>query len=133
VFPARLTPTERVLDLGCGAGLDTILAARQVGRGGQVIGVDGAPGMVATARRAVAATGLENVSILQSNAEALPLPDGSVDAVLVNGLFNLVLDKAAIVREVARVLRPGGRLVGAEIVITDDRPAQAYDPESWFR
>lgn len=133
LFAAHLESGERVLDLGCGAGLDSILAARQVGPDGHVLGVDLAPGMVAAARQAIAAAELENVTIAQGEAEAVPVPDGTMDVVLVNGLFNLTPDKAAIAREIARVLRPGGRLVGAEIVITDGRPPQAYDPKAWFR
>lgn len=133
LFAAHPEPSECVLDLGCGAGLDSILMARRVAPGGHVYGVDLAPGMVAAALRAVADTGLENVSILQGAAEQLPLPDDSVDVAVVNGLFNLTPDKRAVISELARTIRSGGRLVGAEIVLTDDRELQDFDPESWFR
>jgi ubiquinone/menaquinone biosynthesis C-methylase UbiE len=89
--------------------------------------------MLAAARAAVAEAGLENVTLRQAAAERLPLANASVDVAVVNGLFNLAPDKHAVVRELARVVRSGGRLVGAEIVITDGREAQEFDPESWFR
>jgi arsenite methyltransferase len=130
---ADLMPDERILDLGCGAGLDSILAARQVGPEGRVYGVDLAPGMLAAAHAAVSKAQLENVTLLGVPAEQLPLPDGSVDGAMANGLFNLVPDKALVAREVARVLRPGGRLLGAEIVLTDNRGPTEPDLEAWFR
>lgn len=133
ILQADPAPGEVVLDLGCGAGLDAILAARSVGPDARVYGVDMAPGMLARAREAVAEAGLTNVTILEGTAEELPLPDNSLDVAVVNGLFNLAPDKAAVARNLARVLRPGGRLVGAEIVITDDRPPNSLDLESWFR
>ena len=129
---ANLKPDEHVLDLGCGAGLDSILAARQVGPKGRVYGVDLAPGMLAAAHSAVFEALLQNVTLLEAPAEQLPLPDGSVDGLLINGLFNLVPDKP-VAREVARALRPGGRLLGAEIVVTDNRGSAEPDLEAWFR
>lgn len=133
VLVAQLTAGEQVLDLGCGAGLDSIVMARQVTPGGQVYGVDLAPGMLATAGQAVAETQLHNVTLLTAAADRLPLPDAGIDVAVVNGLFNLAPDKNAVATEIARVVRPGGRLVGAEIVITDDREPQDFDAESWFR
>jgi SAM-dependent methyltransferase len=132
-FVAGLTAGERVLDLGCGGGLDTVIMARQVAPEGQVHGIDLAPAMLATARQAVAQAGLKNVTLREAAAESLPLPDSSIDVAVVNGLFNLVPDKAAVAAELTRVLRPNSRLVGAEIVITDAREPQAFDAESWFR
>jgi arsenite methyltransferase len=133
VLLAGLSPGERVLDLGCGAGLDAILSARLVAPHGHVDGVDLAPGMIAAARAAVAEAVLDSVTITEAAAESLPLASGSVDVAVVNGLFNLAPDKAAVAAELHRVLRPDGRLVGAEIVITDDRPPEQLDLEAWFR
>jgi arsenite methyltransferase len=133
LFSADVRTGERVLDLGCGAGLDSLLAAKAVGPSGHVYGIDFAPGMVASARHAVGEASAKNVTILEALAEAIPLPDNAVDAAIVNGLFNLAPDKAAVAAELHRVLRPDGRLVGAEIVITDDRPPEQLDLEAWFR
>lgn len=133
LLDAHLAEGERVLDLGCGAGMDSLLAAQQVGATGSVYGVDMAPGMIETARRAVTEAGASTVTIVQSKAECLPLPDHSFDVALVNGLFNLAPQKPAVARELARMIRPGGRLVGAEIVITDNRPPGELDEEAWFR
>lgn len=133
LFSAQIRAGERLLDLGCGAGLDSLLAAQAVGPTGHVYGVDLAPGMVASARKAVKESGVRNVTILGGAAEAIPLPSNSVDLVLVNGLFNLAPDKPVVARELARVLRSDGRLVGAEIVVTDDQPPSELDLEQWFR
>ena len=130
---AALSPGEWVLDLGCGAGLDSILMARLVAPQGHVYGVDLAPGMIAAAQTALEEARVNNVTIAQAAAEDLPLQSGSIDVAVVNGLFNLVPEKAAVARELRRVLRAGGRLVGAEIVITDDRPPGKLDLEDWFR
>ena len=132
LLEADLVAGEEVLDLGCGAGMDSLLAARLVGPDGFVYGVDLAPGMAAAARCAVAAAGLQNIDIRHGAAEHLPLPSSSIDVALVNGLFNLAPEKSAVALELARVVRLGGRLVGAEIVITDDRSEGALDEEAWF-
>jgi SAM-dependent methyltransferase len=130
---ADLAPGDQVLDLGCGAGLDTVIIARWVAPHGHVHAVDLAPGMIAAARESVRAAGVHNVTVWQAFAEHLPLPDASIDVAVVNGLFNLAPDKIAVASELGRVIRPAGRLLGAEIVITDDRLPQSFDPESWFR
>jgi arsenite methyltransferase len=134
VYGAVLQPGEHVLDLGCGAGVDTIVAAEAVGPAGRVIALDFAEAMVRRTHMSVAALGLEHVAVCQGDAEALPLATGSIDCVLVNGLFNLAPDKSQVLTETARVMRPGGRLVAAETVIT--RPLDAGELTSlddWFR
>jgi arsenite methyltransferase len=103
-------PGETVLDLGSGPGLDAFLAARAVGPEGRVIGVDMTPRMIERAREGARKAGFANVEFREGRLEALPVADASVDAVTSNCVINLVPDKAAVFREVARVLRPGGRV-----------------------
>jgi SAM-dependent methyltransferase len=119
---AALRPGETVLDLGSGAGFDAVLAAREVGPTGRVIGVDMTPEMLERARRNAAVAGHANVEFREGRIEALPLEDASVDAVVSNCVINLVPDKAAVYREVARVLRPGGRVVVSDIVLDAPLP-----------
>jgi len=116
---ARLEAGETVLDLGCGAGMDTILAARQVGSTGIVHALDLSVDMVNAARSNVTAAGLSNVIFHQSPAEHIPLPDNTIDLVLVNGIVNLCPDKQPVTQDVFRVLRAGGRLHLSEIVVQD--------------
>jgi arsenite methyltransferase len=113
----RIEPGQVVLDLGCGAGTDLLIAAQMVGRQGRAIGVDMTPAMLERARQSAAEMGLENVDFHQSLIEALPLPDESVDVVISNGVIDLVPDKDAVFAEIDRVLRPGGRLQLADVVI----------------
>jgi SAM-dependent methyltransferase len=119
---AALRPGETVLDLGSGAGFDAFLAAHEVGPSGHVIGVDMTPDMLARARRNAEAAGHRNVEFREGNIEALPVADGSVDVVISNCVINLVPDKAAVYREVARVLRPGGRMIISDIVLEAPLP-----------
>jgi arsenite methyltransferase len=127
-----LQPGERVVDVGCGAGFDTVLAADQVGLNGQVIGVDMTPEMLAKARRNVDELGLHHVEIREGLAEHLPVADGWADVVIANGVINLCVDKASVFAEIHRVLRPGGRLQFADIANGNPVPAAAMrDVDLW--
>lgn len=108
---------ERVVDVGAGAGIDSLIAGRMVGPEGRVIGVDMTPAMVAKARAAVEAMEARHVEFLAGFAESLPVPDGWADIVISNGVLNLLPDKLAALREMARVLAPGGRLHIADITV----------------
>lgn len=113
---------ETVLDLGSGPGLDAFLAARRVGPSGRVIGVDMTDAMLERARAGAASAGFTNVEFRLGRLEALPVPDASVDAVTSNCVINLVPDKSVVFREIARVLRPGGRLVISDILLDGALP-----------
>ena len=128
----RLEPGERVLDVGCGAGLDSFVAARQVGPAGRVVGVDMTPEMLHKARRTAAALGLGNVEFHHGLAEALPVEDGWADAVISNGVINLCADKKAVLAEIWRVLKPGGVLQFADIANGRPLPPEALrDVDLW--
>jgi SAM-dependent methyltransferase len=113
----RLAPGERVLDLGCGAGTDSLVAAQLVGPEGRVTGIDMTPEMLAKAGAAAAAMGATNVEFLESEAEHLPFRDESFDVVISNGVIDLIPDKDAVFSEIHRVLRPGGRIQVAGVTI----------------
>ena len=115
----QLGAGQIVLDLGCGAGLDVILAARRVGSAGQVIGVDFAAEMVTKATRNAQAAGVTTAAFCQAEVDALPVRDGSVDVVISNGVFNLCVDKPKVLAEAFRVLRPDGRIQMADILLED--------------
>jgi len=112
-----LDPGEDVLDIGCGAGMDTLVAAQMVGADGYVTGIDMTPDMAAKARRSVAEMGLANVTIVDGSAEELPFADAGFDVVISNGVIDLIPDKEAVFSEIARVLRPGGRIQLADVTI----------------
>ena len=125
-------PDHRVLDLGCGAGFDTLLAAQMVGPNGKVIGVDMTPEMIAKARNNAEILGLANVEFVLGAIEHLPLPDASFDLVISNGVFNLCPDKPRVLSEVFRVLKPGGRLQMADILLElHVTPEEVASKGSW--
>ena len=116
---------ERVVDIGCGAGLDSLIAAKMVGPDGQVIGVDMTRAMLETARKSVNEAGIGHVEFREGLAEALPVPDGWADVVISNGVLNLLPDKLTALQEMARVLKPSGRLQIGDILVQQAVPEDA--------
>jgi arsenite methyltransferase len=120
----RLAPGERVLDLGSGAGTDSLIAAQMVGAGGGVTGIDMTPEMLAKARAAAAVMGAANVEFVEAEAERLPFADASFDVVISNGVIDLIPDKDAVFAELHRVLAPGGRMQIADVTIQNPVSAE---------
>lgn len=113
----ELEPGEKVVDIGCGAGIDSLIAAQMVGLDGQVIGVDMTESMLKKARRGRRKADMDQVEFREGQAENLPVEDDVADVVISNGVFNLVPDKRQAVQEMARVLKPGGRLQMGDILV----------------
>ena len=120
----RLSPGERVLDLGSGAGTDSLIAAQMVGEQGNVTGIDMTPQMLVKARGAAAEMGVSNVEFVESEAERLPFADASFDVVISNGVIDLIPDKDAVFAELFRVLVPGGRMQLADVTIQNPVSAE---------
>jgi arsenite methyltransferase len=128
-----ITPGETILDLGCGGGIDTILAARRTGPTGRMIGLDFLPEMLARTAAAAAEAGLDNVETLEGEMEAIPLADDSVDHVISNGVINLSPRKARALAECTRVLRPGGKFSVSDLTIVEEElpPEVLTHPAAW--
>jgi SAM-dependent methyltransferase len=122
-----LQPGEHVVDVGCGGGIDSLIAAHMVGPSGRVIGIDMTAAMVRKARTSAAAGDLNNVEFREGFGEALPVEDGWADVVISNGVLNLMPDKDAALREMARVLKPGGRLQIGDILVQKPIPQDAKE------
>src|SRR5215510_12490860 len=130
---ADIRPGDTVLDIGCGGGIDTILATRRTGPTGRVIALDFLPEMLDRTRSAAEAAGLSNVQLLEGEMEAIPLPDNSVDLVISNGVINLSARKARVLAECARVLRSGARLCVSDLTVEQDElpPEILTQPAAW--
>jgi len=120
-----LRPGERVVDVGSGGGIDSLIAAKMVGPNGHVIGIDMTPAMLTKARASAAAAGTPNVEFREGFGEALPVEDGWADLIISNGVLNLMPDKDGALREMARVLKPGGRLQIGDILVQKPVPQSA--------
>lgn len=130
---AEITVDDHVLDLGCGAGLDSLIAADRVGPTGRVTGIEFSAAMMARARQAAEIHGVANIQLVKTAAENLPMPDDSVDVAMVNGIFNLNPARDAIFRELARVIRKGGSVYAAELILREPLPPETVkDPSNWF-
>jgi arsenite methyltransferase len=129
---AGLVAGESVIDLGCGAGIDTLLAARLVSPGGRAIGLDTLPEMLEQAEANAREGAITNVAWLRGELEAIPLPDAGVDVAISNGVLNLSPRKGRAMSEIFRVLRPGGRISLADIVLDEELPPEVMtDPDAW--
>jgi arsenite methyltransferase len=130
---AALEPGEVVLDVGCGGGIDSILAARRVGPTGRVIALDFLPEMLERTAAAATEAGLANIETLEGEMEAIPLPSDTVDVVISNGVLNLSPRKARALAECARVLRPGGRFCVSDLTVAEEElPSEVMThPAAW--
>lgn len=131
---ADIPPGVTVLDLGCGAGLDSLIAARRTGPEGKVVGVDFSHSMLVRACQAAAELGIDNAEFHHAEVENLPIGDGVIDVALLNGIFNLNPARHAIFQELARVMRPGGTVYAAELILIGPLPPEILESEiNWFR
>jgi arsenite methyltransferase len=121
----ELKPGDRIVDVGSGAGIDSLIAARMVAPHGEVIGIDMTPAMLDKARRAAEESGLQNVEFRRGYAERMPIEDGWADVIISNGVLNLMPDKQAALKEMARVLKPGGRIQIGDILVQKEIPEDA--------
>ncbi len=130
---AELEPGMDVVDLGCGAGLDSLIAARKVAPGGSVVGVDFSESMLVRARQAAERAAVSGVEFVSAAAESLPLAANRFDVALVNGIFNLNPDRSAVFAELARILRPGGAVYAAELILREPLPPGfTASSANWF-
>jgi arsenite methyltransferase len=130
---AQISPGAIVLDLGCGAGLDSLIAAQRVGPQVRVIGIDFSEAMLLRARRAAGEAGVANVEFHQAGAENLPIADRSIDVALVNGIFNLNPERESMFRELSRVMKPGGTVYAAELILREPlAPDFNATEKNWF-
>jgi SAM-dependent methyltransferase len=120
-----LNPGEKVVDIGSGAGFDSLIAARMVSPAGQIVGIDMTPAMLEKARSAAQEAGISNVEFRHGYAETLPVQDDWADVLISNGVLNLIPDKTAALQEMARVLKPGGRLQIGDILVQKAIPESA--------
>jgi arsenite methyltransferase len=130
---ADIRPGETILDVGCGGGIDTILAARRTGPTGKVIALDFLPEMLDRTASVAAEAGLTNIELLEGEMESIPYPDDAIDVVISNGVINLSARKARVMAECFRVLRPGGRLCISDLTVEqDDLPPEILtQPAAW--
>jgi arsenite methyltransferase len=130
---AEIPVGSAILDLGCGAGLDSLIAADRTGPEGSVVGIDFSSSMLSRARHSAAEAGMSNVVFCQADAESLPLRDESIGIVLVNGIFNLNPARQSIFRELGRVVQRGGVVYAAELILKEPLPPEQQASESnWF-
>jgi arsenite methyltransferase len=130
---AQISAGAIVLDLGCGAGLDSLIAAQRVGPQGRVIGIDFSEAMLLRAKEAAGEAGVENVEFHEAGAEDLPIEGGSIDVALVNGIFNLNPERERVFRELSRVMKPGGAVYAAELILREPlAPDFQVTEKNWF-
>jgi SAM-dependent methyltransferase len=121
----ELQPGDRIVDVGSGAGIDSLIAARMVAPDGEVIGIDMTPAMLEKARRAAEESGIQNVEFRMGYAETMPIEDGWADVIISNGVLNLMPDKQAALKEMRRALKPGGRIQIGDILVQKEVPEDA--------
>lgn len=130
---AEIPQGATVLDLGCGAGLDSLIAGQRAGPTGKVVGIDFSDAMLTRARQAIKESGSGNIELHRADAEQLPIQNATIDVAIINGIFNLNPCRDVIFRELARVVRPGGLVYAAELVLKEPLPLEEQVSEAnWF-